>query len=230
MLLYTMVLSLANIAASRIQRGQALDERSRVVLENIKFTCSKKIQELKSHKEILQDQYIILNREYYDTLLSEESDADVFSCVNEMSRVHNDIIELRNFIAHNRLWSDNYVIMDSMISTYISWTSACAERQELLTICYGIFKHHSKIVLKDPTPVENSLMLLIEEYVHRAKFWYGIFNQGIDRTKLFDISRKMRDNNEKYEDIKSELYELNKVYGSICVTSSPSVMAMSEGS
>ena len=37
-------------------------------------------------------------------------------------------------------------------------------------------------------------------------------------------------NNEKYEDIKSELYELNKVYGSICVTSSPSVMVMSEGS
>ena len=127
-----MVLSLMNIAASKIPVTTKLDPRSEVVLKNIHSDLERQLIKLNTEKNNLKSEYYTLNRIYYSKLLNEEYTEIILECSDEMSARYNEIIELRNQIAHLKLWSKNYVKLDLAVSRYIAWTSTIAENKNYL--------------------------------------------------------------------------------------------------
>ena len=182
-----MVLSLRDIAASKIPVACKPDFKSKSVLENILIEYSTKLEKLETQRRELKIEYSETNHNYYDVLHSDEMSAEIYTCVDEMSRKHNEIIEFRNQMAFMRLWSNNYVLLDVVISKYIAWPSASAERQELLTLFYGIFSHHKDIVLNEPTETEQMLLTMIIHYVDRSRYWYDILSEETDAKNYVNL-------------------------------------------
>lgn len=207
-----MVLSLSNLAARQIPPNVILDFRTEFVLKNIHSNIEKEIVKLTEKREKIKQEYFLVNQMYYDNLLSENADAEVFACVNEMSQGHNMIIELRNQISFLKMWSPNYVKLDLAISKYIAWPSATAEKQELITIFYGIFNHHKEIVLEDPTDMELSLKDMIIHYVTRCKYWYNTLNTEVDEKRIISIAIEMKELAEDIRKIESKIKDFRDVY------------------
>ena len=210
-----MVLSLRIMATGNLPVQCKPGIKAKSVLENISHECSEKLEKLELDRHDLKIEYSDINRKYYDVLLGENMAADVYTCVNEMSMKHNTLIEYRNQMALMKLWSNNYVILDLAISKYIAWPSATADRQELLTLFYGILSHHKEIELSDPTESEQLLLSIIDHYVSRCKHWYNIFNKDTDLEIMCEISRKMFEIHEKIKKIEIECELMRNIINKI---------------
>ena len=207
-----MISSLVNIASKKIPLDAKLDFRSETVLKNIHSHINREIVKLTEKKEQKKEEYSLINNMYYDELMSESTDADVFDCVDEMSQRHNAIIDLRNQFSFLKLWSPNYVKMDLAISKYIAWPSTTAEKQEIFTMFYGILSHHKEIVLKDPTDMEIRLMAMINEYIARCTYWYTGFNVEVDEKRIISIADTLRQNADDTREINSTIRDFRDVY------------------
>lgn len=207
-----MVLSLANIAVKKIPLNVVLDSKLEFVLKNIHLHIEQEIVKLTDKKENIKQEYSLINQIYYDKLLTESIDTDIFNCANEMSLAHNSIIELRNQICFLKMWSPDYVKLDLAISKYIAWPSTTAEKQELLTIFYGIFNHHKEIVLENPTEMELSLRDMINQYVSRCKHWYNILNKEINEKQMVSIANEMKELADDIRKVNSKIRDFRDVY------------------
>ena len=200
-----MVLSLTNLSAMKIPVNTRLNSTARVATENIAMDCYAKLKHLAIERDDLNDEYLEIKREYYNTLTTDTMDAEVYQCAHEMSMKYNNIIEFRNEMALMRLWSRNYVLLDISILKYISWPSASAERQELLTLFYGVFSHHKEVVMVEPTATEQVLVDMVNEYVQRCKYWYGFLNVDINAESVVKLSNTMNQINAKITYIEKEI-------------------------
>lgn len=206
-----MVLSLTNIAAMNIPINSELDNTSMYVLENVTIDCSIQMHKLEILELELRREYLETNIQYYRMLLSSDMNARVYACVKEMSQKHNNIINLRNTMAQMKLWSKNYVLLDIAISTYIAWPSATAERQELLALFYGIKEHHENIELDNPTESEQTLLLLINQYVDRCLYWYTTFNSDVNIEYMIELAERMHEIYQKIKKLEHKIKDYVRI-------------------